>query len=223
MDTLLGDGPLPAPLVDVARRIGFPVGDRYRAFVEAVPGAPDYTHGQVAAALRLRGILALTEGDRVAGLAPADTDPAALVEPGAVISVGEPVARGELARDLDDLRLLVELAREAGEVGVISSADYILELLLARSPRVAEVVRRRVLGPLETYTDPRSSDLVETLATFVELRLDRRGAAQRLHVHPNTLDYRLERISKLTGLELRRPRDMALVTLALRQRELAAG
>jgi DNA-binding PucR family transcriptional regulator len=106
---------------------------------------------------------------------------------------------------------------------VVSPTDYILELLLARSPRVAELARRRVLGPLETYTDPRSSDLVLTLATFVELRLDRRSAAERLHVHPNTLDYRLERISKLTGLELRRPRDMALVTLALRQRELAAG
>jgi hypothetical protein len=214
-DALLGDGPVPAPLVDVARGIGFPVAERYRAFVQAVPGAPGYAHGQVAAALRMRGVLALTEGDRIAGLAPAEAEPDTLVEGGAVGAVGEAVPRGELTRELDDLRLLVELARDGGVTGLVSSGDYALELLLARSPRVAGALRRRVLGPLEDYTDPRSSDLVETLATFVELKLDRRGAAERLHVHPNTLDYRLERITKLTGLELRRPRDLALVVLAL--------
>jgi hypothetical protein len=214
-DTLLSDGAVPAPLAEVARAIGFPLGERYRAFVQAVPGAPGYTHGQVAAALRLRGVLALTEGDRIAGFAAPDAHPATLVDGGCVGAVGEPVPRAELARELDDLRLLVELARESGRTGLVSPADYVLELLLARSPRVAEAARRRVLGPLEDYTDPRSSDLVETLATFVEMGLDRRSAAKRLHVHPNTLDYRLERISKLTGLELRRPRDLALVVLAL--------
>jgi hypothetical protein len=214
-DALLADGPVPAPLSDVARSIGFPVAERYRAFVQAVPGAPGYAHGQVAAALRMRGVLALTEGDRIAGLAAAEAPPETLVEAGAVGAVSDPLPRGELSRELDDLRMLVELARDGGETGLVASGDYALELLLARSPRVAGALRRRVLGPLEDYTDPRSSDLVETLATFVDLKLDRRRAAERLHVHPNTLDYRLERISKLTGLELRQPRDLALVVLAL--------
>ena len=214
-DALMRDRPLPGALAEMARRLGFPVAERYRAFVQTVPGAPGYTHGQVAAALRLRGVLALTEGDRVAGLAPASADPEALVERGGLLAIGEPLPRSELSRELDDLRLLLELARESGATGVVSPDDYAIELLLRRSPRVAALLRRRVLEPLESYADPRSSDLVETLVTFVESGLDRRGAAERLHVHPNTLDYRLERISKLTGLELRRPRDLTIVTLAL--------
>jgi DNA-binding PucR family transcriptional regulator len=57
---------------------------------------------------------------------------------------------------------------------------------------------------------------VGTLATFVECDLDRRASAARLHIHPNTLDYRLRRIRELASLELDRPDDLALVSLALR-------
>jgi DNA-binding PucR family transcriptional regulator len=55
---------------------------------------------------------------------------------------------------------------------------------------------------------------------FVECDLDRRRAAAQLHVHPNTLDYRLRRIADLAGVDLGRPGDITAVTLALKQREL---
>jgi hypothetical protein len=50
----------------------------------------------------------------------------------------------------------------------------------SRSPRLAAVLRERVLGPLEEYARRRRSDLLATLATFVELDLDRRRAAAAL-------------------------------------------
>ena len=54
-------------------------------------------------------------------------------------------------------------------------------------------------------------------------RLDRREAAEQLHVHPNTLDYRLGRAAELTGLDLGRPDDLVLTVLALKQRALFSG
>jgi DNA-binding PucR family transcriptional regulator len=41
-------------------------------------------------------------------------------------------------------------------------------------------------------------------------------------VHPNTLDYRLRRVTELTGLDLGRTDDLALTVLALKQRALSA-
>ena len=222
-EALLQDRPLSTSLKDAARRIDFPIEDRYRAFVHTVPGAPTHTHGQVAAALRMRGVLALTEGDRVAGFAPSATDPGALVEAGALVAVGEPAPRADLSDELDDMRVLVELGRRTNRVGLLAPEQFVPELLLARSPRVAGLAIRRALDPIELYTDPRSADLMKTLCTFVESGLDRRRAAAELHVHPNTLDYRLQKISQLTGLELGRPDDLTLVVLALKQRALLEG
>jgi DNA-binding PucR family transcriptional regulator len=100
---------------------------------------------------------------------------------------------------------------------------FLLELLLARAPDLGDRLAGRVLGPLEAYAERRSSDLLETLEAFLESGLDRRQTAQRLHVHPNTLDYRLRRIAELTGLEPGRPRDLVLLELAIARRKLPPG
>ena len=102
--------------------------------------------------------------------------------------------------------------------GRVQLDDQLPELLLACAPRVAERVRRRALGPLEDYATRGRADLLETIQTFVSCDLDRRRAANRLHVHPNTLDYRLRRVEELTGLRLGSTSDLVLICLALKQR-----
>jgi sugar diacid utilization regulator len=208
-------------LRDLAERVGFPLADRYRPFAKAVPGAPTHAHSQLASALRSQGVLALTEGDRVTGLATEDTGETVFARPRGLFALGRPVPRGELAAALDDARLLIDLARRDGVDGAIDADAFVLELLLARAPDLAGRLTESVLGPLEIYAERRSSDLLETLEVFLACALDRRQAAQRLHVHPNTLDYRLRRIAELTGLEPGRPRDLALLELAMAQRRLA--
>jgi DNA-binding PucR family transcriptional regulator len=98
--------------------------------------------------------------------------------------------------------------------------DYLSELLLARSPQLGTAIERRVLGPLEDYAERRSADLLETLEVFIRIGLDRRGAADELHVHPNTLDYRLRRVEELAEIDLSQPGDLALIALALKHRGL---
>ena len=116
--------------------------------------------------------------------------------------------------------MLVDLARRRGQTGEVKDADLLTERLLARSPRLAAQLRRSALGPLEAYAERRSSDLLETLAAFLDSGLDRRKAAEALHVHTNTLQYRLGRIEELTGLSLDDPRDLTTFVLALSVREV---
>jgi DNA-binding PucR family transcriptional regulator len=104
--------------------------------------------------------------------------------------------------------------------GTVSVRDFLPELLLARSPQLGATIERRALGPLRDYSERRSADLLETLEVFMEAGLDRRTAAERLHVHPNTLDYRLRRVEELTGLAMSRPDDLALIALALKHTAL---
>lgn len=221
LDCLLDQRPVPAPLRELAERIGFPLGDRYRPFALAVPGGSARRHAQIAAGLRARGNLALTEGERVVGLAPPDRDTTTLRDSGALLAGGEVRPLRELGEIVDELRLVADFGARLGRTGEVQAGEYLPELLLARAPRVAQMVRQRVLGPLEAYAERRTSELVETLDAFVRSGLDRRRAAAEIHVHPNTLDYRLRRIAELTGLDLRRPDDLTLVVLALRQAELA--
>jgi PucR C-terminal helix-turn-helix domain len=208
-------------LRDLAERVGFPIADRYRPFAKALPGAPTHAHSQLASALRSRGLLALTEGDRVTGLAVETVDEATIADGTGLFTLGRPTPRPELRVALDDMRMLLELARRQGSSGLVEAEAFLPELLLARSPDLAVEIAQRVLQPLEDYAERRSSGLLETLAAFFDCDLDRRRTAGHLHVHPNTLDYRLRRIAELTGLDPSRPRDLVLLELALIRRKIA--
>jgi len=218
-DALVGGQPLTAGLQECAKTIDFPLAEVYRPFARTLRGAAAAEHAQVAESLRSRGLLALTEGDRVTGLAPphADLQP---TEGDELSAVGEPTPRADLAAALEELRMLVDLGRRLGHTGRLDPGAFVAELLLARSPRLAGLARQRALGPLEEYAERRGSDLIDTLQAFLDSDLDRRRAAERLHVHPNTLDYRLRRVAELTGLDLGRAADLTLAALALKQRAM---
>jgi hypothetical protein len=205
----------------LAERVGFPIAERYRPFAKTLPGAPTHAHSQLASELRARGVLALTEGDRVTGLAAESADTRLFEGHRSLFALGAPAPRADLAAALNDMRMLLTIAKRQGMEGAIEVDGFLLELLLARSPDLADRLAGRVLGPLDAYAERRSSDLLETLEAFLECELDRRRTAQQLHVHPNTLDYRLRRIAELTGLEPGRPRDLVQLELALARRKLS--
>lgn len=56
-----------------------------------------------------------------------------------------------------------------------------------------------VLGRLVTYEHRRNAHLIETLDALFAVALNRKAAARRLGVHPNTLSYRITRIEDLIG------------------------
>ncbi len=56
-----------------------------------------------------------------------------------------------------------------------------------------------MLGPLEAYDRARRAEFVQTLDAFLRAGGNHMRAARHLHVHRNTLIYRLERIQELLG------------------------
>jgi sugar diacid utilization regulator len=98
--------------------------------------------------------------------------------------------------------------------GVYLLDDVLLEYQLTRDTD-ARPLLAGLLDPLES-----NPDLVQTLECYFEHELDRRSTATELHVHPNTLDYRLRRISQLTGLDPGKPAGQQLLAAALTARRV---
>ena len=212
--------PLDPRTIELGHQLGFPLEDRYQPFAIALADAPAHAHTQLAAALRQRGVLAVTNGDRVTGLLAQNADPAVVRDRAALRAVGPPTPRAELTPMLADLRVLIDVARQNGRAGDLHAEEFLPELLLSRSPHLASMLEERVFGPLESAAERRGADLLATLEAFLGAALDRRAAADALHVHPNTLDYRLRRIEELTGLLFSDPDAVMLMALALRRRRL---
>jgi DNA-binding PucR family transcriptional regulator len=59
--------------------------------------------------------------------------------------------------------------------------------------------RESVLGPLERWDRDHGADLVRTLRAFLQHDGRWRETAAELHIHHNTLRYRIGRVSALTG------------------------
>jgi purine catabolism regulator len=62
---------------------------------------------------------------------------------------------------------------------------------------------RALVEPLREHDRIRRSDLVLTLKTYFAAGGNASEAADRLFLHRNSMLYRLERIQKLTGLDLK--------------------
>jgi hypothetical protein len=214
LERLCVASPLDAAESELAERLGVPVERAYAPFAVFMPGRPPHSHAALAARLRRDGWrLALTQSDCVVGLTWKPLDLIDLGEgPEVVLAIGEPTPRGELLAAREELTVLVEHARRVGLLGRLRAEDHLLEILLEHSPRLLARVRARVLAPL---AGDEHGELAHTLRTLISCRLDRTAASAALHIHRNTLAYRLKRIEEITGLDLGSPRDLTCVYVAL--------
>ncbi|MEU3412256.1 PucR family transcriptional regulator [Streptomyces sp. NPDC006658] len=111
--------------------------------------------------------------------------------------------------------------KEAAELGRVAAAleyapgaymveEIMLEVMLYRAPDVAS----RLAAKLTPLTRS-GSQLVDTLEVFLQCDQERKTAARRLFIHPNTLSYRLRRIEDLTHLSPTNSRDVGVLRAAL--------
>lgn len=139
---------------------------------------------------------------------------------GAPVSFGAALAESiaELAAAAGQARDVLEIATSLGRShGAYLLADVLLEYQLSR-PSDALPALAALLDPLN-----RNPDLVLTLEVYLGTDLDRRRAAAKLHVHPNTLDYRLRRIVELTGIDPSTTQGLQLLGAALSARRRIDG
>ncbi|MEV0229243.1 helix-turn-helix domain-containing protein [Nonomuraea sp. NPDC050786] len=107
---------------------------------------------------------------------------------------------------------------EARAGGVVTSDEiYTHALLLATVPGdVRRSFAARLLSPLLDYDRRHQSELVRTLGVFLDCAGSWNACAERLHVHVNTVRYRIRRIEELTGRNLSTMADRVDFFLALR-------
>ncbi|RVX39227.1 DNA-binding PucR family transcriptional regulator [Nonomuraea polychroma] len=107
---------------------------------------------------------------------------------------------------------------EARGGGVVTSDEiYTHALLLATVPGdVRRSFAARLLSPLLDYDRRHQSELVRTLGIFLDCAGSWNACAERLHVHVNTVRYRIRRIEELTGRNLATMADRVDFFLALR-------
>ncbi|WP_232665588.1 PucR family transcriptional regulator [Pseudonocardia sp. TRM90224] len=96
--------------------------------------------------------------------------------------------------------------------GLYRLDDVLVEYQLTR-PGAARRQLASVLEPLDSYPE-----LVTTLMSYVDAAFNRRRTATALHVHPNTVDYRLRRISELLDLDITQAPGSHRITAALAAR-----
>ncbi len=81
----------------------------------------------------------------------------------------------------------------------------------------------QVLGPVLRHDAEHHSELVLTLETFLDERRSWQATAAVLHVHRQTVLYRIKQVEQLTGRALADTGDLARLWLALQARRRLAG
>lgn len=239
------------PVEDAASRAGFRLPPAYQVLCLAIGPHPDEladgVDSGVAARRKLRRLRA--ELDRRAH----EPVLVALTEAGGIALLPVAVEVDELspahARDLAatvhalgrtaraDLTVAVVPAAPAGVAAAASLAgevldvavrlgrppglyrldDVLVEFHLSR-PSAASAQLAALLDPLAERTE-----LLDTLTSFLRTGQNRRQTASELHLHPNTVDYRLRRVADLTGLDPTQLRHSMMIETALAARRPPSG
>ncbi|MGH3355686.1 MAG: PucR family transcriptional regulator, partial [Nocardioidaceae bacterium] len=135
------------------------------------------------------------------------------------VGISEPSPSAALSGAWEEARFAQRLAElRTGTVCVVTGEEVTSHVLLLAT--VPDEVRRtfasRVLGPVIAYDAKHDSGLQDTLAAFLDCSGSWSRTAQRLHLHVNTVRYRIARVEDLTGRNLSDLEDRVDVFLALR-------
>ncbi|HLS79747.1 MAG TPA: helix-turn-helix domain-containing protein [Nocardia sp.] len=226
----------------MARECGIAIADSYTVLAVAIAPHPDESNpaldGKVVARRKLRRVqaaladrcgeraLSLLSVDGGTVLVPADAMAdeeldalAAALAAAAHTGVTATVVRAETARipaAAEQAHELLDMVQRLEAVpGLYRFDELALEYQLTR-PGPGREFLGALLEPLDDHPE-----LLETLRIHIANNLNRRRTSRLLHVHTNTVDYRLKRIAQLTGFDPTQPSGLwylrsALVALTYR-------
>lgn len=126
-------------------------------------------------------------------------------------------AADSISEGVERAHAVLDIMRRLRRVGLERFDDLSLEYQLSR-PGTAGKHLAALLDPLEDHPI-----LLETLTTHLATHSTRLRTARALHVHPNTVDYRLNKIAEITGLDPTQPDGVWRLRSALVARMTGAG
>ncbi|MGW6392104.1 helix-turn-helix domain-containing protein [Streptomyces sp. NPDC055103] len=230
LDDLIADPPhAPQQIAQRARRLGVDL-RRPHVLVLARPEGGEQGRAVVWAssyAYRLSGLKTVQGGCLVLLLPGIDASGAAkavaaelsplLGHPVSVAAAGPATSPDGVGRMHQEAQRCLDAMSALGGTGSAASVHDLgfLGLLLSDDHDVEGFVEGAI-GPVLDYDAERFTDLTRTLEAYFASGGSPTNAAEALHVHPNTVSRRLERIGELLGPEWQKPGQVLEVQLALR-------
>jgi sugar diacid utilization regulator len=124
----------------------------------------------------------------------------------------------EVARSYAQAQRTTQTLKRLGRAGTVSAfGDLGVLRLLLQVPDLAELrsFAADVLGKLAVHEQEHKSEYLTTLACYFRENNSPQRASRILHVHPNTVAYRVKRIEEITGLRLDNYTDRLIAQVAL--------
>ena len=138
-------------------------------------------------------------------------------------AIGPSVPLARAAMSLRWARHALALTR-AGVIpaghGPVRCDQHLSTLLILADEDLADALRSSRLAPLARLRPGQRDRIAETLLAWLQLGENAAAVAHQLHVHPQTVRYRLRQIHELFGDQLRDPERRFELQLALRVRTL---
>jgi PucR-like helix-turn-helix protein len=221
VDLMLSESTDPAAVRAAARRADWPVPEK----VSVVLVEPDDASGRRALSRLDARSLPIRRPRLVGAVVPCGPRPAERAAltgllRGAHATVGAAVPPEQLGRSLYFAEIAARLAKEhLLSDDPVFVADHLDAIIVHRDHRLLDALGDQVLAPLEVSPPSSRARLRETLRSWLRHMGDRRTMAEELHVHPQTVRYRMGRLHELFGDSLDDPAVRARLMLALAWRE----
>ena len=103
---------------------------------------------------------------------------------------------------------------------IVRYGEETVSLFLPRNLDEAQVLVRLILGPILDYDAEHDTPLVTSLKVYLSHNRSLKATSEALHVHKQTVVYRMRRVEELTGQQLGRIEDIVNFWLALRALDL---
>jgi hypothetical protein len=209
VDALLRE-PQPAEVPQLAQAAGWELPARVAAlaFDGDAPDRVDARLGAFALVARIEGIGWALVPDPFAPGRRAEIERAL---GGAGAAIGPEVAPADTARSARRARLALGLVD-----GLVVADEHLLDLILGRDEELSRELAERRLAPLDVLPAAARERLLDTLHAWLDAHGEARPAAASLHVHVQTVRYRLGQLRDLLGNSLDDPDARLELALALR-------
>src|ERR671923_84272 len=185
----------------------------------------DDPDGRAGARLPLGSVSAALDGELHCALVPDADAPRRRADVSRALggrraAIGPVVSWREAARSADRALANLRLAREGllSDHGLAVGDEQLPELIVHGDARLLDELAERVLAPLEGRTEKARERLLETLRAWLDHQGRVPEVAAALHVHPQTVRYRLAQLRDIFGPSLDDPRARFELSLALRAR-----
>jgi sugar diacid utilization regulator len=130
-----------------------------------------------------------------------------------------------LGSAIDEAQLALSIGEKLGRAGEVVTFEEtgtykLLFQVFADRPEELESFYEQTMAPLVRYDEQYQTELVGTVATYLDLDCNLAATAQTLYTHRHTIRYRLDRIAELAGLDIGKTDDREKLSLGLKAMRL---